>query len=87
MAMSVSGHSRHSRRVRFAPKSGHSANARDQGWLESNPVLARMRRVEEQRQPITLPRQEDIALVVERAPGRTSCCGHSATTWTMSGGN
>jgi hypothetical protein len=49
MAMSVSGHSRHSRRVRFAPKSGHSANARDQGWLESNPVLARMRRVEERR--------------------------------------
>jgi hypothetical protein len=58
-----------SRHVRLAPKSGHSANARDQGWLESNPVLVRTRRVEERRQPITLPRQEDIALVVERAPG------------------
>ena len=41
----------------------------DQGWLESNPVLARMRRIEERREPIALPRTEDIALVVERAPG------------------
>jgi integrase/recombinase XerD len=41
----------------------------DQGWLESNPVLARMRRIEERREPIALPRQEDIALVIERAPG------------------
>ena len=41
----------------------------DQGWLESNPVLARMRRIEERREPIALPRPEDIALVIERAPG------------------
>ena len=41
----------------------------DQGWLESNPVLARMRRIEERRDPIALPRPEDIALVTERAPG------------------
>jgi integrase/recombinase XerD len=41
----------------------------DQGWLEANPVLARMRRIEERRDPITLPRPEDIALVIERAPG------------------
>ena len=41
----------------------------DQGWLESNPVLPRMRRIEERREPIALPRPEDIALVIERAPG------------------
>lgn len=41
----------------------------DQGWIESNPVLARMRRVKEHRDPITLPRPEDIELVTERAPG------------------
>jgi integrase/recombinase XerD len=41
----------------------------DQGWLESNPVLARMKRVEERREPIVLPRVEDIDLVIARAPG------------------
>jgi integrase/recombinase XerD len=41
----------------------------DQVWLESNPVLARMRRIEERRDPIMLPRSEDVALVIERAPG------------------
>jgi integrase/recombinase XerD len=41
----------------------------DQGWLESNPVLARMKRVKEARDPIVLPGDEDIALVVSRAPG------------------
>jgi integrase/recombinase XerD len=41
----------------------------DQGWLESNPVLARMKRIEERRDPITLPRAEDIDLVIARAPG------------------
>jgi integrase/recombinase XerD len=40
----------------------------DQGWLDHNPVLARMARVKEQREPIALPRTEDIALVLERAP-------------------
>ena len=47
----------------------------DQGWLESNPVLARMRRIEERRDPITLPRPEDIALVIERAPGMVKDAG------------
>jgi integrase/recombinase XerD len=41
----------------------------DQAWLESNPVLARMKRVAERRDPIVLPRQEDIDLVLARAPG------------------
>jgi integrase/recombinase XerD len=41
----------------------------DQGWMESNPVLARMRRVKERRDPIVLPNPEDIALVRSRAPG------------------
>jgi integrase/recombinase XerD len=41
----------------------------DQGWLENNPVLARMKRLKERRDPITLPRAEDIELVVSRAPG------------------
>jgi len=41
----------------------------DEGWLESNPVLARMQRIEERPRPILLPRSEDIALVIERAPG------------------
>jgi integrase/recombinase XerD len=41
----------------------------DQGWLESNPVLDRMGRLEERRDPIMLPRSEDITLVIERAPG------------------
>jgi integrase/recombinase XerD len=41
----------------------------DQGWLESNPVLARMKRVTERRETIVLPRREDIDLVLARAPG------------------
>jgi integrase/recombinase XerD len=41
----------------------------DQGWLETNPVLARMERLEERRDPILLPRPEDIDRVIERAPG------------------
>jgi integrase/recombinase XerD len=41
----------------------------DQGWLENNPVLARMKRVQERRDPIVLPRREDIDLVCSRAPG------------------
>lgn len=41
----------------------------DQGWLESNPVLARMKRIKEKRDPIMLPRPEDIDLVIARAPG------------------
>jgi integrase/recombinase XerD len=41
----------------------------DQGWVESNPVLDRMKRVKETRRTVVLPRPEDIALVVSRAPG------------------
>ena len=41
----------------------------DQAWLESNPILARMKRVAERRDPIVQPRQEDIDLVLARAPG------------------
>jgi integrase/recombinase XerD len=41
----------------------------DQGWIESNPVLPRMQRIKERRDPITLPRTEDIDLVIGRSPG------------------
>ncbi len=41
----------------------------DEGWLEDNPVLQRMRRVGEKRHPIVLPTTEDIELMVEAAPG------------------
>lgn len=41
----------------------------DQGWREDNPVLPRLRRVKERRDPISLPRPEDVAKVVARAPG------------------
>jgi integrase/recombinase XerD len=41
----------------------------DQGWAESNPVLPRMRRLKERRDPIVLPSSDDIAFVVRHAPG------------------
>jgi integrase/recombinase XerD len=41
----------------------------DQGWIDNNPVLARMKRLQERRDPIVLPRREDIDLVCSRAPG------------------
>jgi integrase/recombinase XerD len=41
----------------------------DQGWLESNPVLARMRRIKERRDPIILPHQVHVDLVISRSPG------------------
>jgi integrase/recombinase XerD len=41
----------------------------DQTWCESNPVLARMSRIKERREPINLPHDEDIKLVLSRAPG------------------
>jgi integrase/recombinase XerD len=41
----------------------------DQGWLEANPVLPRMKRVEEKREPIVLPAQADVDLVLSRAQG------------------
>jgi integrase/recombinase XerD len=41
----------------------------DQGWCESNPVLPRMKRVEEKHEPIVLPAEADIDLVLSRAKG------------------
>ena len=40
-----------------------------QSWIESNPVLAKLALVPERRDPILLPTDRDIALVIERAPG------------------
>jgi hypothetical protein len=40
----------------------------DQGWIESNPVLDRMKRVKETRRTVVLPRPEDIALVARVRP-------------------
>jgi integrase/recombinase XerD len=41
----------------------------DQGWREDNPVLARMKRLKERRDPIMLPEPDHIRMVIERAPG------------------
>jgi integrase/recombinase XerD len=41
----------------------------DQGWCEHNPVLPRLRRLRERRDPIALPRPEDVAKVIARIPG------------------
>lgn len=41
----------------------------DQGWQESNPVLPRLGRIKERRDPIMLPRRVDIDKVITRAPG------------------
>ena len=40
-----------------------------QGWLEANPVLAKLALVPERRDPILLPSDHDIALVIDHAPG------------------
>jgi integrase/recombinase XerD len=40
-----------------------------EGWCEKNPVLARMKVIKEKRDPIYLPREEDIELVIQHAPG------------------
>jgi integrase/recombinase XerD len=40
-----------------------------QDWIESNPVLPKLRFVRERRDPIVLPRAEDVQRVVDRAPG------------------
>jgi integrase/recombinase XerD len=40
-----------------------------QEWIEANPVLAKLDLVPERRDPIMLPTDRDIALVIERAPG------------------
>jgi integrase/recombinase XerD len=42
----------------------------DQGWIEANPVLPRMTRLKERRDPIVLPDQADVAKVIARAPGQ-----------------
>lgn len=41
----------------------------DQGWREDNPVLPRMRRIREKREPIILPHRAHVDLVIERCPG------------------
>lgn len=41
----------------------------DRGWREDNPVLPRLSRLRERRDPIVLPDPEHIALVVKRLPG------------------
>jgi integrase/recombinase XerD len=41
----------------------------DQGWREDNPVLARMKRLKERRDPIMLPESDHIRMAIERAPG------------------
>jgi integrase/recombinase XerD len=43
-----------------------------QGWIENNPVLPKLTLVPERRDPIMLPTDRDIALVMERAPGMVS---------------
>jgi integrase/recombinase XerD len=40
-----------------------------QGWIETNSVLPKLALVPERRDPILLPSDRDIALVMERAPG------------------
>lgn len=47
-------------------------HAIDQGWREDNPVLPRMSRIKERRDPIALPEPDDIRRVVTRAPGMFS---------------
>jgi integrase/recombinase XerD len=39
----------------------------DQGWLESNPVLPRLKRIKERRDPIALPRPQDDERLIARA--------------------
>jgi integrase/recombinase XerD len=42
----------------------------DEGWLEANPVLPRLGRLKERRDPIVLPEHDHIKIIVQRAPGR-----------------
>jgi integrase/recombinase XerD len=41
----------------------------DQGWLDNNPVLPRMRRIREKREPIVLAHHAHVDLVIARCPG------------------
>lgn len=54
----------------------------DRGWREDNPVLPRMRRVKERRDPIVLPKSEHIDFAVSRAPGMV---GHMMRAAAMTG--
>lgn len=40
-----------------------------QDWIESNPVLPKLRLIRERRDPIVLPRAVDVQRVIDRAPG------------------
>jgi integrase/recombinase XerD len=40
----------------------------DEGHQEANTVLPRLKRIKERRDPIVLPRPEDVAKVIARAP-------------------
>lgn len=44
----------------------------DEGWLEANPVLPRLGRLKERRDPISLPDPTHIEILSRRAPGRFS---------------
>lgn len=41
----------------------------DKGWRDDNPVLPRLKRLRERRDPIVLPEPDHIAMVVKRLPG------------------
>jgi integrase/recombinase XerD len=41
----------------------------DEEWISENPVLSKLKRLKERRDPIISPSDRDIALVIERAPG------------------
>lgn len=43
--------------------------AMDQGWQSTNPVLPRLQRIKERRDPISLPSPEDVEKLIQRAPG------------------
>jgi integrase/recombinase XerD len=40
-----------------------------QDWIESNPVLPKLKLIKERRDPIVLPRPEDVQRIIDRAPG------------------
>jgi integrase/recombinase XerD len=44
----------------------------DEGWIEANPVLPRLGRLKERRDPIILPDPAHIRILIRRAPGRFS---------------
>jgi integrase/recombinase XerD len=40
-----------------------------QDWIDTNPVLPKLKLIRERRDPIVLPRPEDVRRVIDRAPG------------------